>query len=106
MLVRRRWRGAGGGRRRGEGGRCDARARGAHAGRAGASVGRARATRATGGRAHRILLGDRRAALGRKRGTRLQSHHQRRVANLPGRRLSALSTQYHVTAVVHRTSRR
>lgn len=103
VVGRRGWRAAAGGRRRGD---RDARARGARAGRAGAGVGGAGAARAAGGRAHRLLRGDRRAALGRRRGGRLQPHSRGRVPDLPGRRLSAVSAQYHVTTVVYRASRR
>lgn len=103
VVGRRGWRGAGGGRRRGD---RDARARGAHAGRAGDRLGRAGAARAPGRRAHRLLLGDRRAALGRRRGERFQSHAQKRVPNLPSWRLSAVFAQYYITTVVYRASGR
>lgn len=107
LVGRWAWRGAGGGRRRGEGGGCDARARGAHAGSAGVRCGRcAGIARAAGGRAHRVLLGDRRTAFSRRCRARLQSHPQRDIENLPCRRLPTLPAQYHAAATLYRATRR
>lgn len=71
-----------------------------------AAGGGGRAARAAGGRAHRLLRGHRRTALGRRRGAGVQPHARRPVSHVPGRRLPAASAQHHAAAAVHRAARR
>lgn len=109
------WRGgAGGGRVAGGGEGCDARAPGRGGGvrglvcvvRVRRAGGLGRPARAAGGRALRLLRGHRRAALGRRRGARVQPLARRPVAFVPGRRLPTPSAQHHAAAAIHRAARR
>lgn len=64
------------------------------------------AARAASRRAHRLLRGHRRTALGRRRGAGVQPFARRPVSHIPGRRLPAPSAQHHAAAAVYRAARR
>lgn len=105
-------RGAGGGRgaRGGESGRDAPARRATHGGCVRAALPsrqlRAGAARSPGGREARLLRGHRRATLGRRRRARVQSLSRRDIADVSGRRLTALLTQHHAAAAVYRTTGR
>lgn len=122
LVGRRVWRrGAGGGRGAGDG-EAGARVRDARTPVGGGGVrgvvcvvhvrgarGDERGPRATGpasGRAHRVLRGHRRAALGRRRRASVQPLARRHLSHVPGRRLPTPSAQHLAAAAVHRAARR
>lgn len=65
-----------------------------------------RTARVASGRAHRLLRGHRRSAVGRRRRAGLQPIARRHLSHVPCRRLSALSAKHHPSAALHRAARR